>query len=156
MTLEQEIIKLVRLSATEGIGNVGFSFSWISIGTRSLISIKSISKLAKYFGQLVISIIAPMEFGPWVSRRYRFISCIIVSNRISVSILLIRIVVHSDDTWARNRWNCSARLNCTRGRSWRWMASLMNSFWVSWSIWQISHLVTKMWDCIKRCPKQWD
>ena len=55
--LEQEIIELIRLSATEGIGNVGFSSSWISIRSGSLISIKSVSELAEYIGQLFISII---------------------------------------------------------------------------------------------------
>jgi len=48
MALEQEIIELVRLSITEGVGNIGFSSSCISIGTRSLIRIKSVSKSAKY------------------------------------------------------------------------------------------------------------
>jgi len=46
MALEQEIIKLVRLSAAESVGDEGFSSSWISIGSRSLIRIKSVSKLA--------------------------------------------------------------------------------------------------------------
>ena len=64
MALEQEIIELVRLSTTEGIGDVGFSSPCISIGTRSLIRIKSVSKLAKYLGQLFISIIALIGFGP--------------------------------------------------------------------------------------------
>ena len=64
MALEQEIIELVRLSTTEDIGDVGFSSPCISIGTRSLIRIKSVSKLAKYLGQLFISIIALMGFGP--------------------------------------------------------------------------------------------
>jgi len=63
MTLEQEIIELVRLSATESVGDVGFSSPCISIRSRSLIRIKSISKSTKYFGQLFISIIAPMGFG---------------------------------------------------------------------------------------------
>jgi len=40
ITLKQEIIELVRLSATEDIKNVGFSSFWISIKTRGLISIK--------------------------------------------------------------------------------------------------------------------
>jgi len=124
------------------------------IGTGSLIRIKCVSKLAEYFGQLFISIIAPTEFGPWASRRCRSISCIIVSNRISRSILPIRIVVCRDDTWARNRWNYLARLNCTGRRSWRWMASLVNSSWVSWHIWWISHLVTETQDRIEGCPKQ--
>ena len=48
VTLKQEIIKLVRLSAAEGVRNMGFSSSWISIRTGGLISIKSIGKLAKY------------------------------------------------------------------------------------------------------------
>ena len=39
MTLEQEIIELVRLSAAEGVGDVGFSSPSISIGTGSLIRI---------------------------------------------------------------------------------------------------------------------
>ena len=64
MVLEQKIIELVRLSTAEGIGNIGFSFPCISIGTRSLIRIKSVSKLAKYLGQLFISIIALIGFGP--------------------------------------------------------------------------------------------
>jgi len=64
MVLEQEIIELVRLSATEGVGDVGFSFPSISIGTGSLIRIKSVSKSAKYFSQLFISVIAPMGFRP--------------------------------------------------------------------------------------------
>ena len=63
MALEQEIIKLVRLSAAESVRNVGFSFPCISIGSGSLIRIKSVSKLTKYFGQLFISIITLTEFG---------------------------------------------------------------------------------------------
>ena len=63
MTLEQKIIELVKLSATEGVGDAGFSSSCIGIGTRSLIRIKCVSKLAKYIGQLFISILTPMEFG---------------------------------------------------------------------------------------------
>ena len=62
MILKQEIIKLVRLSATEDVGNVGFNSPYISIGTRSLIRIKSVSKLAEYVGQLFISIITLTEF----------------------------------------------------------------------------------------------
>jgi len=98
MALEQEIIELVRLSATESVRNADFSFPWISIGSESLIRIKSVSKSTKYFSQLFISIIALMEFRPWVSRRYRSISYIIVSTRISRSILSIRIIVCRDDT----------------------------------------------------------
>ena len=49
MALEQEIIELVGLSAAEGVGDVGFSFPCISIGTGSLIRIKSVSKSAEYF-----------------------------------------------------------------------------------------------------------
>ena len=64
MTLKQEIIELVRLSAAEDIGDAGFSSSCISIGTRSLIRIKYVSKLAEYHGQLFISIIAPKGFEP--------------------------------------------------------------------------------------------
>ena len=63
MALEQEIIELVRLSATESVGNVGFSFPYISIRSGNLIRIKSVSKLAKYFGQLFISIITLTGFG---------------------------------------------------------------------------------------------
>ena len=62
MTLEQEIIKLVRLSATEGIRDTGFSSPCISIRTRSLIRIKSVSELAEYVSQLFISIITLMRF----------------------------------------------------------------------------------------------
>jgi len=62
VTLKQEIIKLVRLSAAEGVGNVGFSFPCISIGTGSLIKIKCVSKSAKYVNQLFISILTLMEF----------------------------------------------------------------------------------------------
>ena len=62
MILEQEIIKLVKLSAAKGVGDVSFSSPWISIRSRSLISIKCISKLTKYIGQLFISIITPTEF----------------------------------------------------------------------------------------------
>jgi len=64
MALEQEIIELVRLSAAESVGDTGFSFPCISIGARSLIRVKSVSKLAEYLGQLFISIIAPTRFGP--------------------------------------------------------------------------------------------
>ena len=46
MTLEQEIIEFVRLSTTKDIGDTGFSSSCISIGIRSLIRIKCVSKLA--------------------------------------------------------------------------------------------------------------
>ena len=46
MTLEQEIIELVRLSATESVGDAGFSFPCISIRTGSLIRIKCVSKSA--------------------------------------------------------------------------------------------------------------
>jgi len=59
-----EIIELVRLSATESVGDVSFSSLCISIGTGSLIRIKSVSESAKYFSQLFISIIAPIRFGP--------------------------------------------------------------------------------------------
>jgi len=62
--LEQEIIELVRLSAAESVGDVGFSSPYISIGTGSLIRIKSVSESAEYFGQLFISIIASTGFGP--------------------------------------------------------------------------------------------
>ena len=132
MALEQEIIKLVRLSTTESVGNVGFSSPWISIGSGSLIRIKSISKLAKYFSQLFISIIAPMGFGLWVSRRCGSISYIIVSTRISRSILPIRIIVCRDNTWARNRRNCPARLDCT-GRRLLWDTLDMNNFYFLFS-----------------------
>ena len=62
MTLEQEIIKLVKLSATEDVRDVGFSSPYISIISRNLINIKSISKSAKYVSQLFIDIIALMGF----------------------------------------------------------------------------------------------
>ena len=48
MTLEQEIIKLVKLSTTEDVRDVGFSSPYISIISRNLINIRSISKSAKY------------------------------------------------------------------------------------------------------------
>ena len=45
MTLKQEIIELVRLSAAKGVGDTGFSSPCISIGTGSLIRIKSVSQV---------------------------------------------------------------------------------------------------------------
>ena len=156
MTLKQEIIELVRLSATKSVRDVGFSSPCISIGTKSLIRIKCVSKSAKYLSQLFISITALTEFGLWVSRRCRSISCGSVSNRISRSILPIRSVFCRDNTWARNRQNYSARLNCMGRRLWRWMASLVNLSWVLWCIWQISHLVTEVQDYIEGCPKRWN
>jgi len=75
MALEQEIIELVGLSATESVGDAGFSSPWISIGSGSLIRIKGVSKSAEYLGQLSISIIAPIGFEPWASRESRSISC---------------------------------------------------------------------------------
>ena len=62
MTLKQKIIKLIRLSATESIGDVDFSSPCISIRTRSLIRIKCVSKSAEYFGQLFINIITLIGF----------------------------------------------------------------------------------------------
>ena len=153
MILKQKIIELVRLSATESIGNMGFSFPYISIGTGSLIRIKCVSKSAENFDQLFINIITPTEFGPWMSKRYRFISCSSISNRISRSIFPIRIVVYRGDTWARNKQNCLARLNCTRRRLQRWVASLVNLSWALWHIWQISYLVTETWDHIEGYSK---
>ena len=64
MALEQEIIELIRLSTTKSVGDVGFSSSCISIGSRSLIRIKSVNKSTEYFSQLFISIIALTGFGP--------------------------------------------------------------------------------------------
>jgi len=49
MTLEQEIIKLVRLSTANSVRDMGFSFSYISIETGSLIRIKNVNKSAEYF-----------------------------------------------------------------------------------------------------------
>ena len=72
--LKQEIIELVRLSAAEGVRNVGFSSSWVSIRTGDLISIKSIGKLTKYIGQLFISIVTLMGFWLWVSGKCKSIS----------------------------------------------------------------------------------
>ena len=60
--MEQEIIELVRLSAAESVRDAGFSSPQISVRSGSLISIKGVSKLAKYLGQLFISIIAMMGF----------------------------------------------------------------------------------------------
>ena len=48
--LKQEIIKLFRLSTTESVRDEGFSFPWISIRTRSLISSKCICNLIEYIG----------------------------------------------------------------------------------------------------------
>jgi len=62
VTLKQEIIELVKLSTTESIKDANFSSSCISIGTRCLIRIKSVSKSAKYVSQLFISIIALTGF----------------------------------------------------------------------------------------------
>ena len=62
MTLEQEIIELVRLSTTEGVGDADFSSPCISIKSRGLIRVKSISESAEYVGQLFISIIALTGF----------------------------------------------------------------------------------------------
>ena len=61
-TLEQKIIELIKLNATEDIRNVSFSFPSINIKTRSLINIKCICKSIKYTGQLLISIIVPTGF----------------------------------------------------------------------------------------------
>jgi len=63
VTLEQEIIELIRLSAAENVGDAGFSFPCISIKSRSLISLKSVSMSAKYISQLFINILALMGFG---------------------------------------------------------------------------------------------
>ena len=60
--MKQEIIKLVRLSTAESVRDMGFSSFCISIGTRSLIRIKSVSELAKYISQLFISIITLTGF----------------------------------------------------------------------------------------------
>ena len=62
MTLKQEIIELVKLSAAESVEDVGFSSSCISIRSGSLISIKSISESTKYIGQLFISILTLTGF----------------------------------------------------------------------------------------------
>jgi len=62
MALEQEIIELVRLSAAESVRDADFSSPRISVRCGSLISIKSVSKSAEYFGQLFVSIIAPTGF----------------------------------------------------------------------------------------------
>ena len=117
VTLEQEIIELVGLSATKSIRNVGFSSSWISIRIRSLISIKSISKSTKYFSQLFISIIALMGFWPWASERYKSIRYWISIGISSGSIFPVRIIVYRNDTWTRNRQNCLARMDSTRWKS---------------------------------------
>jgi len=62
MTLKQEIIELVRLSAAKSVEDASFSSSCISIGTGSLIRIKCVSKSAKYVSQLFISIITLTGF----------------------------------------------------------------------------------------------
>ena len=65
MTLEQEIIELVRLSATKSVGDVSFSSSWTSVRTRNLISIKQISDMTEDISQLFISeIITVPGFWP--------------------------------------------------------------------------------------------
>jgi len=64
MALEQEVIELVRLSTAESVGDAGFSSPCISIGTRSLIRIKYVSKSAEYLSQLFISIITLIGFRP--------------------------------------------------------------------------------------------
>ena len=64
MELEQEIIELIRLSAAEGVEDMGFSPPCISVGTGSLIGIKCVSKSAEYVGQLLISILTLTGFGP--------------------------------------------------------------------------------------------
>ena len=61
--MEQEIIKLVRLSATKSIRDIGFCFPCISIRSGGLIRVKSISESTKYVDQLFISIPAPTGFG---------------------------------------------------------------------------------------------
>ena len=63
MILEQEIIEFVRLSTAKGVRDAGFSSSYISIRTGSLIIIKCVNKLAKYISQLFISILALIGFG---------------------------------------------------------------------------------------------
>ena len=37
---KKKIIELVRSSTTKSVRNAGFSFSWIRVGTKSLINIK--------------------------------------------------------------------------------------------------------------------
>ena len=64
MALEQEVIELVRLSTAKSVGDAGFSSPCISIGTRSLIRIKYVSKSAEYLSQLFISIITLIGFRP--------------------------------------------------------------------------------------------
>ena len=64
MTLEQELIELVGLGAAESVRDTGFSFSYISIRSGSLINIKSVSESTKYVGQLFISILTLMGFVP--------------------------------------------------------------------------------------------
>ena len=75
MTLKQENFELVRLSAAKSIENVNFSSLWVSIRTGGLISIKSVSKLTKYVGQLFNSIVTLIGFWLWVSGGSRSISC---------------------------------------------------------------------------------
>jgi len=159
MALEQEIIELVRLSATESVGDTGFSSPWISIGSRSLIRIKGVSKSAKYFSQLFISIIALTEFGPWASKRCRSISCIIVSTRINRSILPIRTIVHKDNTWARNRQNYLARLDWTGVEElWREEAiwTLKCELW-GWNVGGTAQKWQQTWesDNTVRCGSHW-
>ena len=64
--LKQNIIKLVKLGVIKSIRDMSFSSTWINIRTRSLISCKSICELTKYISQLLISIIALIEFWSWI------------------------------------------------------------------------------------------
>ena len=64
MTLKEEIIELVGLSATEHFRNVGFGSPCISIRTEGLIRVKIISELTKYVDQLFISILILTGFRP--------------------------------------------------------------------------------------------
>jgi len=63
VTLKQEIIKLIGLNAAKGVRDAGFSSPYISIRTRGLIRVKSISESTKYVSQLFISILTLTEFG---------------------------------------------------------------------------------------------
>jgi len=66
-TLKQEIIKLVRLSATKIVRDTDFDFLWIRIKTGDLISYKYVYNVTEYewveeLGLLVVRLVAGASF----------------------------------------------------------------------------------------------
>jgi len=94
MTLDQDIVKLVKLSTVKIIRNMGFSSPRIKCRTRGLISIKWINNMTEDVSQLFINIIAIPGFWPGTSRRM-LRNIRLISNK---SILLIRIIVYGNNT----------------------------------------------------------